>query len=362
MNKDLNRITFFHLLRVAVGTTESEAIVADGVDWKAIYALARKQGVTAITFDGLTKLFEQDTELSKSFPRALKLQWINSILNIEKRYEHSTKVSADLADKWSESGIKTVCLKGMAFSTYYPVPSHRECGDFDCYLYDNYAKGNAIARELGAKVDEEFYKHSEIIYRKLMVENHQYIVATRASKTVRAFNAMLDAMLREESSLSPLFDTKILMPSPMFNALFMTYHSHGHFLSEGIRLRHILDWAMFLEKEQNALDWEKFYAICEEQGLRTFADVQTAIAVKVFGIKIENKAVVVESPYTERVLTSIMEDDTAIYSQNIGKWHMRMLVLRNLFASSWKYKAFSDRGVISKFFSLIRGFVFRTEE
>lgn len=356
--------TLSHLLRIAIGTENASVgtMNTKGVSWQDVYILARKQGVLAIAFDGLVKLFEQDKEFAKSFPLQLKLQWINASLTIEQRYEKQRIVCSELVEEWSKAGINTVCLKGMSFSTYYPVPNHRECGDFDCYLYGNFEKGNDIARALGARVSNDFYKHSEIVYRNVMVENHQYIVATRESRKRRSFNALLDGILRDEKSLTTLFDTKILMPQPMFNALFMMYHSYTHFLAEGIRLRHILDWALFIEKEQFNLDWERFYTICEEQGLRTFVDVQTAIVVDVFGVKIKNSAVVAASIYTERVLKSVIEDEDAIFSQNIGKWHARILLVRNLFNSRWKYRAFSNQGIISKLFSLVMGYLFHTEE
>ena len=353
--------TLSHLLRVAIGTEMPEAIKVEGVAWQSVYALARKQGVLAVAFDGLVKLFDADAEFAKSFPQSLKLQWINAAFHIENRYDYAKSVCSELVDKWAEQGISTLCLKGLAFSTYYPVPNHRECGDFDCYLYDDYAKGNAIAKELGAKVDDDWYKHSEIIYRKVMIENHRFIVAVRNGKKTQELHALLNDIAQDEAR-KPIFDTKIEMPSAMFNALFLNYHSLTHFLSEGIRLRHILDWALMLEKEQNDLDWERFYALCEEFDMRAFVDCSTAVAVEVFGIKITNPNVVVESPYTERVLDSIINDDDAVFSQKIGAWRKRVMLVRNIFASKWKYEAFSNRGMFATFVSLVWGYFTHPEE
>ena len=351
----------FRLVRIAIGTEGVESFDAKDVAWGKLYNLARKQGVLAIAFDGLTRLFEADKELVKSFPQPLKLQWINALFTIEQRYDHSRTVCAELAEKWAEQGIETLCLKGMAFSTYYPTPNHRECGDFDCYLYDNYEKGNVIARELGAKLDESMYKHSEMIYRKVMIENHRFIVAVRGGKKMKQLHTQLDHIARTEERKA-IFDTKIEMPSPMFNALFMSHHSLTHFLSEGIRLRHILDWALFLKNEQNNLDWERFYALCEEYDMRAFVDCTTAIAVKVFGVEVENSAIVVENPYSERVLSSIICDDTAVFSQGLSKWRTRLLLVRNLFAARWKYKAFSNQNILTKLISLAWGFFTHPEE
>lgn len=362
MQHEINTSTIlFHLLRIAIGTEEIGDCNFEGVSWQAVYRLARKQGVLAIAFDGLTKLFEHNKEFAESFPQSLKLQWINATFTIEHRYEKQRDVCAELAEKWAEQGIKTLCLKGFAFSTYYPQPNHRECGDFDCYLYHNYKKGNDIARELGAKVDDGWYKHSEIIYRKVMIENHRFIVAVRNGKKYMALHRLLDEIARTEPR-TPLFDTKIEMPSPMFNALFMTHHSLIHFLSEGIRLRHLLDWAMFIQREQNNLDWERFYNLCEEYNMRAFVDCSTALAVEIFGIEISNPKIVVQSPYTERVLSSIINDDDSVFSQNIGAWRKRVMLVRNIFASRWKYEAFSNQGIISKFFSLVWGFFTHPEE
>ena len=353
--------TLFYLLRVAIGAEEPTAEKIEDVSWQSVYAMARKQGVLAIAFDGLVKIFEQDKDFAKAFPQSLKLQWINAAFHIENRYDYAKKVCSELVDKWAEQGIETLCLKGLAFSTYYPVPNHRECGDFDCYLYDNYAKGNAIAKALGAKVEDGWYKHSEIIYRKVMIENHRYIVAVRNGKKIKQLHKCLDNIARTEERRA-IFDTKIEMPSAMFNALFLNHHSLIHFLSEGIRLRHILDWAMFVEKEQECLDWERFYALCDEFEMRAFVDCSTAVAVKAFGIKLTNPKIIAESPYTDRVLSSIINDDNMVFSQNVGAWRKRMMLVRNIFASKWKYKAFSKKGVFVKFISLVWGYLTHPEE
>ena len=351
----------FQLIRIAIGTESAELFHADDIEWGKLYTLARKQGVLAITFDGLTRVFEVDKEFAKTLPQPLKLQWINALFTIEQRYDHARKVCAELAEKWAEQGIKTLCLKGMAFSTYYPTPSHRECGDFDCYLYDNYEKGNDIARELGAKLDESMYKHSEMIYRKVMIENHRFIVAVRGGKKMKNLHALLDNIARNEECKG-IFGTKIEMPSPMFNALFLNHHALTHFLSEGIRLRHLLDWALFLKAEQSNLDWARFYELCEEYDMRAFVDCMTALAVKVCGVKIENSVITTVSPYAERVLDSIINEDNAVFSQKVGAWRKRVMLVQNIFASRWKYKAFSTQSATSKFISLVWGFLTHPEE
>lgn len=50
----------------------------------------------------------------------------------------------------------------------------------------------------------------------------------------------------------------INMHPVMFNALFLTYHALGHFLSEGIKLKQVVDWTMFLLHESTKNNWNEF--------------------------------------------------------------------------------------------------------
>ena len=61
----------YSLLRIAIGVECAERVNVGGVSWQAVYAMARKQGVLAIAFDGLMKIFEQDKEFAKAYPQSL---------------------------------------------------------------------------------------------------------------------------------------------------------------------------------------------------------------------------------------------------------------------------------------------------
>ena len=62
--------------------------------------------------------------------------------------------------------------------------------------------------------------------------------------------------------------------------MFLTYHACAHFITEGLRLKQVLDWAVFLQKEQDNVDWDEFYAFCDRHHLRRFAEAITTICVK----------------------------------------------------------------------------------
>ena len=127
-------------------------------------------------------------------------------------------------------------FKGQASGTMYPQPQHRSPGDIDCYLFEDYVRGNDIAREAGAKVDEGWYKHSQILYKGEMFENHQFFVHTRDGKRGKRLEKELEEALKVDKTQFLPLTTNTILPPTQWTAMFLTYHAFAHFISEGLRL------------------------------------------------------------------------------------------------------------------------------
>ena len=147
--------------------------------WGRIGEMAQKQGVLGIVVDGIDQIEKTRYGLTVNQPTSMKLEWIGQVLQIEQKNIQQTAVMNDMAKRWSDAGCRVMVMKGQANGTMYPKPEHRNPGDIDCFLFESYARGNEIAREAGADVDESWYKHSVISYKEETFENHQYFVHTR---------------------------------------------------------------------------------------------------------------------------------------------------------------------------------------
>lgn len=143
--------------------------------------------------------------------------------------------------------------------------------------------------------------------------------------------------------------------------MFLTCHACAHFLSEGLRLKQILDWAMFLKKEQNNIDWKAFYDFCDRYHFRR-ADAMTAISAEYLGVIIENTDVTKESPYMEKILRSTLYDDDYIYNANETIWQSRWHVLKSLFKYSWKYEEIYQECIFKQLWWCFTGFLFHTDK
>jgi len=354
------------LLRLGLETSTiekenlSDFIMFSADKWARLGNMARNQGVLGIMLDGIDKLENTRYGLTKELQANQKLEWIGDVLQIEQRNQHQTVVMDALAERWNQNKIRTMVMKGQANGLLYPKPNHRSPGDIDCYLFKDYALGNEIARHLGADVDESWYKHSVIRYEGEIFENHQYFVHTREGKRSKLLQRELaDALNIDKWEFFP--DTFICLPPAQWNAMFLTYHACAHFVTEGLRLKQMLDWAMFLLKEQDKVDWEQFYVFCERHHLHRFADAITAICVKYLGIQINNSVITTDSLYADKILHSALYDDDYIYGAGESRWGGRWHLVKSLFKYRWKYEEIYQQSVWKQLWWYFTGFLFHTE-
>ena len=153
---------------------------------------------------------------------------------------------------------------------------------------------------------------------------------------------VLGELIQEEQTY--IGDSKLSCPSANFNALFLLKHTQGHFIDEGIRMRHVLDWALFLRAKQEEVDWSKVMPMLETTRTAQFAGVMTAIAVRSLSIEVLNKGLLTlasnaEQKMVEAVLADIMGEQPPIYVN--GLWHKTKRILRR-FRRMWKYRSLAS--------------------
>ena len=192
-------------------------------------------GVSAIVMDNISDCkIPPEHQLSK----AEKIKWALTVENIISQYHRRKALFIEIADIWAQEGIKTYGLKGWALSTYYPKPELRECGDFDCWLGEDFSRGNEIATAHGAQFNPHDYRHSHIHYKGLTIENHRYFLPIRGN----ARNKRLDQYLKAVIPCNKRIEgSNVFYPSAQFHSLFIILHMLQHFLYENITLRHMLD-------------------------------------------------------------------------------------------------------------------------
>ena len=328
---------FFDLLRASIGGQTGLSRPFSSQEWEGVYQVCRQQGVTAVTFNFVKSLPKEEAP-----HRALALEWFSAATGIERTLLQMQMVAEDFAKRMKEKQISVVVLKGIAFAQYYPNPLHRECGDLDCYLMGKKEEGDQCTLEMGGRLEESGYKHSHLSYKGLTIENHRFF--TDLKNTPRSF--LTERHLKElmQEDCTSLGNTSLLSPSLNFNALFLLKHAQGHFIDEGIRMRHVLDWALFLKAKQQEVDWLRILPMLETTHTTLFAGLMTAIAIQHLHVDVHHEGLLAlaesaEPQMVEAVLADIMGEQPAIYVD--GLWHKTKRIFRR-FRRMWKFRSLAS--------------------
>ncbi|MBQ5899801.1 MAG: nucleotidyltransferase family protein [Alistipes sp.] len=315
-----------------------------------------RQGISAIVWDNiLQEIYDGKIPPEHQPTKAQKIQWALAIENIIKQFNHRKQLSTEIADIWAKEGIKTYGLKGWALSTYYPKPELREFGDFDCYLGVDFERGNQVAIANGAKFNPHDYRHSHIYYKGLTIENHRYFLPVRGNARNKKLEQYLRAIISCDKRIE---NSNVYYPSPQFHSLFIILHMLQHFLYENITLRHMLDWAYFVNAERENIDWREFNIKCDEAGATRFVEALNYICTKHMGLNIDGTLLKADNRYADKILQDTLQQSSQKVSGIKGIWRTRFMKVQNIVAQRWKFNEIYDTNFMYSICQTAAGIVF----
>lgn len=197
-------------------------------------------------------------------------------------------------------------------------------------------------------MNRNYFKNSSFNYKGLHVENHHFFTAFRGSRKAKRYERLLHQEI-ESGETRRIFDSDLLAPPVMFSALFCISHAQTHFLTEGITLRHILDWALFRKRHYDEIDWSRFESICREYGMWQFAQTFTRIGLFLLGEAEYSSLTAVDFRLLEDTLYGSKEEKQSGMKRRV------QLVLKSL-RSGWKYRYFSDQSTLGNVVQRIVGY------
>lgn len=312
-------------------------------NWPDVFRLAERHGLVALLMDILGKI-----RLKRTPPSSLLLHWLGQAAYRERICRYQLKLSCEFAECLEKEGIKCIVLKGLALATYYPDFYKREFGDLDCFLIKNgkYAaiEGDIIAKRLGCKVEEAGYKHSHIRYKELLIENHHFLTNFNQTRQGKKIERIL-RQLAIEGRESRIGETKLWKPSPEFQVLFYLKHSLGDFIAQDMPMKAVYDWAVFLKKEQDAIDWEKMNLLLDECRLRHFFDLMNEICMTYLGLDIHAKGIAISShpEMAENMIVDVLRKP--IVGSGQLTFLQKMPNIWNRFQRQYKYRFIETESV-----------------
>lgn len=344
---DYSKYNLFKLLRIALGKEVCSALPSD-VNWQDIYKLAFHQGVGAVACDGMLALSSCDID------EGLRYKWMGQSMVLEQKYLQHKRVINDLASVYKDKDINMLLLKGYGLSLNYPIPQHRPTGDIDIFLFDRntnlpvWDKGDNVIREAyKIKIDKSHHHHTTFLFEGQSVENHFDFINVYAHKSNKRIEHILKSWAIKDNRF---LGKSIILPSANFNALFLLKHCAGHFASTGMKIRNLLDWLLFVEKDGKFVEWDRVYEVYKKENLDRFAAILNAIGVRMLKFP---KELFVEVEEDESIVNRVLEDIICpeFREKERGTLCSALWVKpRRWWSNRWKHNICYSDSLVSSFF------------
>jgi hypothetical protein len=302
-----------------------------GDEWEKILEIAQRQGLLCLCIDALDRISK-----STCVRIPILLDKIALLFTVERNYVIHYEVLRSFLNLMKDNSIDVLLLKGHELSKYYPVPSHRPCGDIDVYLMGDYEKGNDVVRQLGIVIEHEDEKHCSFVFDGVVVENHKTLLAINQYAADRTSE---EQIMKSKENLDFQPEGYYTL-KPLDNYIFLLRHLARHFGSEeGYNSRQLLDIVLFLSKNKRRIDKHKLRQFLKESRMLKTNDLFLTLGFQLFGIDLSEFVFNgVDERYQQLALLDLIETKDVKHRDKDGmlaKW-------KELFDIRWKYKVLPE--------------------
>ena len=273
-------------------------------DWKEIYAIAQKQCLVGVLFDGIKKLPAEHVGMKKE----LLLQWMAESQMLEKANVRLNDAAIQVSEWFRKKGFRTCILKGQGNALLYPNPYSRTPGDIDIWVEGGDKRVISFVRSISPH-EKACYHHIEFpSYKGVEVEVHYRPSFLLCSWHNRKLQKYYDRVKEEQFSHRVMLGEQgeIAIPSVEFNLIFQLTHIFSHLMNEGIGLRQLVDY-YFVLQHADIKDLTELQRNLKHFGLWKFAGAIMYIMHEVFGMPASRLIVPLNEKYGNFVLNEVLE-------------------------------------------------------
>ena len=231
---------FFDFLRFCIGSAKEIPDSLKEADWKELYAIAKKQCLVGVLFDGIKKLPPAEVGMSKD----LLLQWMAESQMLEKANVRLNDAAIQVSEWFRKKGFRTCILKGQGNALMYPNPYSRTPGDIDIWVEGGDKRVISFVRSISPH-EKACYHHIEFpSYKGVEVEVHYRPSFLLCFWNNRKLQKYYERVKEEQFSHRVMLGEQgeIAIPTMEFNLIFQLTHIFSHLMNEGIGLRQLVDY------------------------------------------------------------------------------------------------------------------------
>lgn len=295
------------LLRAALFEEKIDASKFVEADWERIFNLSDIQTVSSLVLDGIGMLPHSVLQITfdKKMMLFAKMQRMEQINTLHR----CVIVKIDKALK--TEGIQAVFMKGQTVALRYPNPLHRTPGDIDFVVaLKDFERTMAVMEKIG-KVDHGLvHEHHGMAWVDgVTVEPHYKVHNYQCPSTDHAMQEMFASIFPSELSSADMDGYAVPVFPPTFESVFLISHMVNHVYEEGLGLRQVIDYAMFLSSCADKIDWLQHYEYLHRMHMERAWRIFTCICVDYLGMSLPSQVEPFshqEKMWAEKMMTDIM--------------------------------------------------------
>lgn len=226
-----------------------------GMDWRGLYAFSQQQAIVGIVLSGIDRISKSK---KVDIPQDLLFEWIGQANMIETQNKLVNQRVKELTENLKEQNKKSCVLKGQGNARMYPNPAMRTPGDIDIWIKGTKKEVVEFVHQRFPDMNVQYHHMNYPVFDDVDVEVHYY----PSFCYNKWHNYRLQQYFRESGEVQFENANKegYVTPTVEFNLVFQLSHMMRHFFTQGIGLRHAIDYYYLLrqdiskEESQNAIN------------------------------------------------------------------------------------------------------------
>mgnify|MGYP000856146560 CR=1 FL=1 len=250
------------------------------IDWQEIFNEARTHQVHSLIYPVVNEI-NAEVGVEKEIMEA----WKQSVLTCGFQMICNQLWIGEVIEILNSFEIKTIVLKGMVVSKWYPHPELRTMGDADILVMEkDLKKTTQLLHGMGyISQKDRKTKHIEF-YKKdyIAIELHRLLADCSFIKNADLLNN--DAW--SEPMEIELGNTKTLALSWEMQIIYCCIHMASHISNQGIGLRQLCDLVVIVEKGSDNINWNIVHDKSIKYGIDQFVSAIFTVCHRLFNLEV----------------------------------------------------------------------------
>ena len=279
MNTDFQK--YLNFVAYCLKRQGAEAPDIAGMDWQGLYRFSQQQAIVGIVLAGIDRL-SKDDGITLDIPKDLLFEWIGQANMIETQNKLVNQRVKELIMYLKEQGKESCILKGQGNTLMYPNPAMRMPGDIDVWIKGTKKEVVAFVHQRFPEMNVQYHHMNYPIFDDVEVEVHYY----PSFCYNKWHNYCLQQYFRESSDkqFSNMTEAGYSVPTLAFNLVFQLSHMMRHFFTQGIGLRHAIDYYYLLCQEISEEKMQEAIRVIKRCGMYKFFCAILWIEKEVLGL------------------------------------------------------------------------------